>query len=353
MANIDLRRFVDINIQHHATSTVNSIRDTIVLMSTEGTSGTDKTYASLAAYLTDATEETPTTTTYATMYFNNGGNKLRIIYGISRSTLESTISGLPNEQIVVAYTGQYQDIKSVAQTRESDANVYGINQKILLGCTSTEDTDSVKNFAVKYSNVTGAEMTIAAYLSTIDIYGTDTVHDYAFTKENVKAELGDDEVLGTVLNNNMNVDMYIANATRNLGGNMKNGLDIVNEFMLIVLHQTLTDRLVNLLTEKIKGNTGLASIHAVMAQELSRYLTNGYLTTDKAWTDNDLTVSYNGATYTIIRANTALLLGYYISILPLSSLSDEDKTLRKTPPIYVVLADSYGIRQITINGEVI
>lgn len=354
MSNIDIRRFIDINILHHSISSVSSIRDTVVLLTTEGTQGTDKIYNSLTDYTAqETTTNYPNTTKYIEMYFANSGNKVRVLYGITSAILQQTIKNLPNEQIVVAYTGQYADIKLAAQTRETDTTIYGINQKILLGCTVTDDTDEIKNFAVKYSNITGAEMTIAAYLSQIDIYGINTVQDYAFTKEVITPEDNDDSILEKVLNNNMNIDMNIASAIRNLGGNLKDGLDIVNEYILIVLQQTLTDRLFNLLAQKIKGTSGLSAIYATMAQEFTRYITNGYLSTDKVWTYDDLTVTYNNKTYTIIEANTPLLLGYSITILPLSSLTEEDKKLHKTPPIYVIVADSYGIRKITVNGEVI
>ena len=439
MSNINIKRFVDINIVKHEVSTVNSIRDTVILLSTEGVSeavaavagtplaanapgeegvqyytraakpegssagylndgtyvytpvdeipaehaantyyplttvGSDasvkasKVYSSLAEFeRTESTTNLPLTYAYVKMFFNNNGNKVKVIYGVSSSTIADEIDALPYEHIVVAYTGAYADIKAAAQNRQATASVsdvnfahnntgtYGINQKILLGRTESEnDTDKVALFGVKVSSQTGAEMTIAAYLSNIAIYGSNSVQDYQFTKENITPEENDDAVLGSVLDNNMNVDMYVANGVRNLGGNLKDGADLVNTFVLIVLHQTLTDRVLNLLSTKIKGEAGLAAVQTVMSEELTRYVANGYLTTDEVWTDNDLTVSYNGQTYTIISQDTPLTLGYYITILPLASLSAEDKAARKTPPIYVIISDSYGIRKVTINGEVI
>ena len=224
--------------------------------------------------------------------------------------------------------------------------------------TEASDCSAINNFAVKVSAIAGAEMTIAAYLTKIQIYGTDTVQDYAFTIENFTSDQealieNDDELLGTVLDNNMNVDMELANAIRNLGGNLTNGNDLVNQYMLIVLHQTITDRLLTLLTQKIKGNAGVSSIYTTIAGELNRYVTNGYLSTDKVWTDTTKTLNYNGVNYTLIKQGTPLNLGYQIVVLPLNSLADADKALRKCPPIYIFLADSYGIRNITINGEVI
>ena len=58
-------------------------------------------------------------------------------------------------------------------------------------------------------------------------------------------------------------------------------------------------------------------------------------------------------TIALIEKNTPLTLGYRVVVLPYSSLSEDDKQNHKCPPIYIFLAESYGIRSITINGEVI
>ena len=87
--------------------------------------------------------------------------------------------------------------------------------------------------------------------------------------------------------------------------------------------------------------------------ELAKYLNSNYLTTDKAWKAEDLTIVKNNKEYTIITKGTALLQGYKVVILPLYSLTEQEKQERKAPYIYVILADSYGIRKVAINGEVI
>ena len=357
MSSIDIRRFVDVNILPHELSTVNAARDTVVLFSTEVSENFDKTYKSYSEYNADETvKDLTNTTAYAKVYFDNGGNKLRIIKIVSTDTLNDEIMKLDNNYIVVALASadNYSIMQSVATTRESNAKVYGINQKILLARTNQLTNLIVaKNFGVKYSTVIGAEMTIAAYLSNINVYGNDSVQDYAYTKEVIEAEPADDDILGNVLENNLNVDMLLANAVRNLGGNLTNGLDIVNQYVLIILHQTVTERILNLLSQKIKGSAGLSALYGAISQELGRYVSSGYLTTDKVWKDRTLDIMYNNKNYKIIEQGTALPLGYKVVILPLTSLTDDDVAQRKTPPIYVILADSYSIRKVTINGEVI
>lgn len=366
--DINIKRFVNIDIKYHVPSSVSSIRDTVVLLTSEGTTDSNKVFSSLAEFKNDETYSTFTTTSkYAEIFFNNGGIKLDIHCGIANSNaIISEIEKLPTTEIIVAYTGDFSEMKTAAEaytakegSTDNISSVYGINQKILLSRTAeASDCKAINNFAVKVGSIVGSEMTIAAYLSRLNIYGTNTIQDYTFTvsnfsDEDLKKIVNDDAVLGNVLDNNMNVDMTLANAVRNLGGNLTNGLDLVNQYVLIVLQQTVTDRLLNLLTQKIKGESGISSIYTTIAAELSKYITNGYLSTSKVWTDDTKTISYNGKTYTLIEKGTPLLLGYHITILPFNSLDNADASKHKCPPIYIFLADSYGIRNITINGEVI
>ena len=68
-----------------------------------------------------------------------------------------------------------------------------------------------------------------------------------------------------------NIDCYLENAVRNLGGNDMKGYNLINTYTLILLNQTLTERLVGLLVNKIKYNsTGLTMIGTTIAKELGR-----------------------------------------------------------------------------------
>lgn len=398
MGAINITRFVDINILQHATSAVNATRDTTILFTNEeinkldsetGKKGSvaakvDEEVGTFASYeqwseANYGNETEPHTDAFVKVYFDNGGNKIKIIK-TDDSNFEASVKKLKNEEIVVAYANTnpenaYSTIKGCASSRNSDSEVYGINQKILLcryttsdqiGDDSTKNENSgIQNLCAKYSTIEGAEMTMAAYLSNIDCYGINTIKDYAYTIENITETKDDattagvattgglDELVGYAINNNFNIDVYLAGAVRNVGGNLTNGLDLVNQFTLIVLHQTLTDRLLNLLTTKLKGSSGISSIYTTIASELNRYLTNGYLTTDKVWRDGNYSINVNGTNYLLIPNNTPLNSGYHISVLPFSSLTDEERERKECPLIYVFIADSYGIRKITVNGEVI
>lgn len=379
MSNIDLKQFVDINIKAHVTSTSNGIRDTAILFTPEGSLSTVKEFSSLSEV---NYEVTSITYAYLKQYFDNGGIKVRVYEGISYDSLtKEMITELNNNYICIVCAASLQDkencytkIKTLADQINLDPTIYGINEKLLITATNVDTSSltqplysaSVKNMIVKYSTVLGAEMTIPAYLSQIDIEVTDNVRDYAFTQELLSSYesqsqswtiLNGENITNAqyiaITNANMNVDVELANAVRNCGGNCKDGADIVNNFVRIILHQTLTDQLVDLLAQKIKNTTGISKLYTVIAQELEKYLNCGYLTTDKIWTDSDLKITKDGVTYTIISKGDALVNGYSIKILPLSSLSESEKAAHKAPAIYIIIADQYSIRKITINGEVI
>lgn len=384
MSNINLKNFVNINIVKHRISQISGSRDTTILFTSEGTKGSSIECESYD----DAVNKTlqwiskSKTLSYAKVYFECKGVKLKIIEGISYNEIvtddNDLISDLDDNYICVAYAADnndrsdaYLELKKIAKDRSNNDEIYGINEKIILaGIKLTDkgllaagdeeekllytDSDLIKNFGVKVSSINGAEMSIAAYLSQIDVYEVNSVYDYNFTREsNLMFEDISDNIFKTIENNNMNINIELAGESVNCGGNLKDSADLTNEFVRIILHQTLTEKLLILLMTKIKSTDGLSKIYTTLSQELNNYLSNGYLTTDKIWTDSDYVISYNGNKFTIIEQGTALTNGYIIKILPISSLSTIDKEKHQTPPIYIIIADQWGIRKITINGEII
>ena len=369
MANISLKNFVNIDIQPSVRAEVSGTRETIALLTDEGVANTKDVYTiSDYASLSSLTN----TTKFLDTYFKNGGVSAYVVQGITytASAIESAIAELDDKYVVVAFAysldgtldgseeqiTSYNTLKQVAIDRNEDDTIYGINEKVIL-CRSIENTDTskVKNLVVKYSNNVGAEMTIGAYLSQINVYGINTIQDYAFTKETFTDAQLENEFVPTdtefkrIINNNYNVDIELQDDIRNMGGNDKDGDSLMNNWTRIVLQQTLTSRLVELLKSKIRSTDGISKMYATLVDELEYYRVNGYLTTDKVWKADTLVI--NGIT--IIEKGTALLTGYQIKIFPMSSLTDEQKRNHQAPPIYIVLADQYSIRVINISGEVI
>ena len=364
--SVSLKHFVDVNIKQHVSSAILGTRKTVALF-------TDETKQSVTDMLVtsdnyeDSCQGMTATLQSLKVFFDNGGQEAHVYCNTteiaSGSSFAEKVLALPQDYVCVAAAAEdsttgHAAIVATAKALDASAIFYGISKKILLSRIPIDSIESmsidVDCLAVKVSSVQGAEMTMAAYLSKINVYDIDSVYDYMYTVENIAPQADvTDAQYEAIIAKNLNIDIELSSKVRNCGGNMTNGTDIVNSYVLILLHQTVTARLLELLSQKIKSEDGISKIYAVISQELGNYLTCGYLTTDKVWTDPDLIISYNNENYTVIETGTALTDGYVVKVLPFSSLTENDKALHKTPPIYIVLASQYGIRAITINGEVI
>lgn len=314
---------------------------------------------------------------YAKYFFDNAGKKLKVIYSsaiidedpqkdTTKSAYIDILKSLDYTEIVVMSNATFEVSKEVAKewsyikettTVEKDG-ISAINQKIFIAEVNDLDVynkEEIQFLILKYSKTenSGIIATVAAYLTQINIDNIDSVKDYEFTAEELnktdESIIDDDAAIKKIIENDLNADVWLLNNIRNIGGNDTAGKDLVNQFMLICLHQTLTKQLVQLLTTKIKyNNTGLTLISSVINDELQRYVNNGYLATNKSWTENDL--EYNG--YTVIKKNTPLALGYKYIILPFSTLTPTERKNHKLPNIYILISDNYSIRKIEIVGEV-
>lgn len=198
---------------------------------------------------------------------------------------------------------------------------------------------------IKKSKVPGAEMTIAAYLSKMKVY--DKVADYDFTEEfSVNEDLSDSLEPGE--EKTFNFEMKTGtNKYLNIGGNTLAMTSLVEQFVTIVLTQTLTDKVFNVLSTKLVGQKGLAAIRTAISAELDRYVNSGFLTTDKVWTSNDLIVDNPlspGHPETIITKNTPLASGYYIHLFKLVPSG-------QAAYAFILLPTVKGIRYIKIDGR--
>ena len=262
------------------------------------------------------------------------------------------------EIVIVFFNMKLTDVKTLVKNINQDSFFTGIYEKMFI--TNSHDQEDlnesidIENLIVKYIGdgvEPGFEMSIAAYLSKINVY-YGTINDYNFTIEKVDEAdslIDDDSIVKNILANNFNADIILTGDSVNIGGNTTSGKDLVNHFYKIMLTQTLTQRLCNVLKSKLRYNqTGLNIISNTIVDELNRYRTNGYLSTNKVWEEEDWVVDQT----TIIKKDTLLSLGYKFVIMPFSSLTDEEKKKHQLPKIYLLIADSYAIRLINIVGEV-
>lgn len=299
-------------------------------------------------------------------YFYNNGKKLKIIYtkkDLTDANIIDTINNCKLEEIVFAIPQltTYQTLEKIINNFNDQSN--GALDKIILTSIYKNqegvipETVDANNLVYKYGKA-GCELSIGAYLSNINIDINNSVKDYAFTTESLVNEedlVSDNKLAESLMSlKNINFITNIANDNRNIGGDDSNGNSIVNTFVNIMMHQTVSERLMKVLAGKVKYDVnGLNIISANLNQELQRYVSCGYLNTMKQWTDDSWIVNENGINYTVISKNTALDKGFKFVVLPFSSLTSNEKAEHKLPKIYIVIADSYSIRSITISGEII
>ena len=228
---------------------------------------------------------------------------------------------------------------------------------------------SNNNLVLKYGPQ-GIEMTILAYFSNINVY-RGTIQDYNFTPETVSmftatlndgisttgvltsATVEDDTLYNNLVSNNINCDGIVSSyGVLELCANKTDGTDLMNDFVRIVLTQTVSQRIMGVLRNKLRyTQVGISVISGTITDELQRYKSYGYLTTDKVW--DKASLYDESQEYLIVAEDTPLTQGYIFKILPFSSLSATEKANHKLPTIYLVIADSYSIRQIEIVGTVL
>lgn len=351
--SVKLSNFVQIVIKKHLTTSIATTRDTAVLVDSTITEG---------YYKINGTGDGKTKTTAASPYdgtgkfknkwfevfFKNGGKVLHVVENTNQ---------VPRNEILIAFTtpGDAADIQP--------QDGFGPDTKIYvlpITSTPTAETTGKEGIVYKYEPEEIAEeykntsvMATLAYYTKMRIYDTNAAKDYAFTVEVVDdagtAVTDDNNVVNACILYNANCLTYLAGATRNIGGNDSMGNDLTNYFMRIVLQQTLTDNLVALLSSKIKyDERGVNSVIAVISAELTKFVNNGYISTDKSWTDEDLYIGNE----LIITQGAPLIGGFKIHVAGFNTLTEEERDAHQFPEIYILYGDAYSIRKIAISGEV-
>ena len=251
------------------------------------------------------------------------------IYGKRRSdTIQTATGDGTTTQFTLQYASSYIDsvkVNNVATT------AYTISGNIITFTTAPKDA---------------AIILISYTFNANELLSVSIVTD---TSTNVYTS---DALLGYCLEKNVNIDIILANQIRAAGGQLFGGLDLVNQYVLIVMQQTLQEALINALTVKLSGANGTAAIYNAIVTELDKYVQCGFLSAGN-WQNSDWSVTYNGDSYTIIDANARLDKGYKVFVIPFAALTVADIQAHKAPPVYIATSNAYGIRKVTLEGEAI
>lgn len=402
--SVKYTNFVEVNINRHISSTASDLRNTacaifynasLVGNDTQDFGKLTKT-STVPAALSDFED-------YINAFFRNGGQLLHCIatkiapsvttgvapdpvVTIANSAFTAIIKTLPMEEIMVGFaikktetTYGESDFRLVAEAYNTAHATEKIYQKIFVSEIKPNPTGATpstagtiadladyksgdakvvdqENYVLKYGAL-GIGASVLAYYTQINIYATDSTEDYCYTKEKYDEDTSsttynfvfdDNEFVKLAMQLDINVDINLSNSVRVIGGNDTAGLSLTNQYMLLVMHQTLTTRLIELLTTKIKYNAqGLSLVLNTLTTELNKYVANGFLSTNRTWTEGDL--YYNN--YLVVSDNTLLNLGYKVVILPFESLNPEEIKAHQLPKVYILAADTYSIRKIVVNGE--
>lgn len=405
--SVNLRRFVNLNVSRTKRNAVNPVRDTVALYGLDAIPGTDeKDIIFVSGAVTsrlvsgetihdyvlttvdgdkitiqniDVTANQTLFYKYARTYFDNGGVKLHAYVGsgviaseaspqakvLWGNAAEGEFTVIPLEEIALIRAKNAETLTDVLgdATVNDVKNVDGLANsmtsyaKIFISHITDETAAiTVKEKVAAKLGVSGIEMTIAAYLSQINAYGENTVHDYAFTIEDIALDKesnisDDDATIGECMQKFINVDSTLAKAIRNVGGDLIDGNDIVNEYMTIVLQQTCEEAVMNALSSKLAGAEGTAVIYNTLVTELNKYVRCGLLAAGN-WEDVDWNVEFEDENYVVVNADERLVLGYKVLVIPFAAMSQEQVASHACPPIYVAMTNAYGIRKVVINGEV-
>lgn len=377
--SIALDNFVNVSItRRDFTALETPIYDTVVYcapatvtasgyVTSAGSSQSDGTKAkpySVAAFTgSSATAADTTFAKWANVFFTNGGNYIHVVTGLSLGELKlvdgstvyilrytdknhQTVADLPVTEIMIVDGGNQDAFNG---SLANATKLVGQHEKIFVQKTTTSGAAAtqVEGYVTVYNNSTAY---LASYYTKLRLTIADSIRDYAFTtvinSDSDPIADTDNNTLTTALSNHHNVISYLAGSYRALGGDDVLGNDITNLFMRIVLQQTLSVSLINLLTTKIRLDTrGITSVKSVIVAELNRYIANGYISIDKVWQEEDLYIDGD----LIATKGMPLPGGYAIHVSPITQTNIANHQI---PQIYVLYGDQVGVRKIVLTGEV-
>lgn len=334
----------------------------------------------------------------AFVYFQLGGKKLYplIVSSSAGATAQGIydallaykkqVSNTANDFICVCI-GNCTTLSSNASNLQSFMtlvnNAVAPNKMLILNSTNdastvTEATKEIRNLIYKfYSAVTvvgvkeedtpstcGAELTIAAYLSQINITQANSMRDYCFTDEaSVLNCLTYDRTLVPTNVSATNYDNYkeylnfidtIGNQNVNFGGNTVYGTTITSEWGAIASENGVVYGVLRVMLQKqYLTDGGLTNVLSEINNVLSDYVTNGFLETNTTYTGLTRYKNYGDRSYVLVENGQELPNGYCVVAIPMSRLTLQDRQARKFTPIFIYMQTMGGAREVEITGDIL
>lgn len=190
----------------------------------------------------------------------------------------------------------------------------------------------------------------AAYLNNLKL--SKVVKDYCYTQTK---SIIPDVTTKVEINNQQWLKNYIVNIGGKgvvLGGELKNGENLVNSFMIKLLEKKLKVQLFTLLTLKYNKSEIQSQLYNIITNELNNFydinaIEGGF------YKNKDYSIHYNGDNFEVIFQNEYLDKGYKLYIVDILKISEEDSKNHKMTPIVIVLNMQKQIRFIELDMEMI
>lgn len=351
---IDIRNFVNVNIKPYEQTREEGSRPQVLVYGAEDNvivNGFNSDY-SVFYHDGDKVELKENDKARATIFFKNGGSYLEF-----KTDSLPDVATLKNKKLIdnVIIVNASDTPSEITEEEMEELGIYKkfIVEKAISWSNYNKDNYIGGSYqAITISNELGAEMVLASYLSQIKVY--ESCLDYNFTEvQGIDEDLSDTIEYGNegepLTNIPFNFFMKVGNNVLNIGGNAVDGSPLVTTFVSIILTQTTTNAVFNVLKTKLSGNAGINKIRTALCEELNKYTNSGYLTTDEIWGYQDLVVKNalnTSSSETVITTNTPISNGYYIHIFKTTKTKEEVY-------IFLILATSKGIRYVKIDGRVL
>lgn len=212
-----------------------------------------------------------------------------------------------------------------------------------------------------------ATLTIAAYLSKINLTNNSNLRDYCYTdessvvnvgtkqfKDNTLIETGVSDTDFDVYRDKVNFIDKIGNRIVNFGGNTAAGTSIIAEFGAICVENAIIQAVLETMLQKqYLTNAGLNNVVSKIHSVMEDYITNGFLQPNSTYTGSTRYYNYGDSSYKVIDTGDELVDGYVVVTIPMSKLTASDTQARKFTPIYIYMQTLGGARTVEITGDIL
>ena len=209
-----------------------------------------------------------------------------------------------------------------------------------------------------------AELTIAAYLSQINIAQANSMRDYCFTDESsvinylvYDRTLVPSDITSSQYDdykNYLNFVDKIGSQYVNFGGNTVLGTSITSEWGAIASENGVVYSALSVMLQKqYLTDGGLTNILAAINNTLSDYITNGFLETNTTYTGRTRYKTYGNQSYVLVASGQELPNGYAVVSIPMSRITIEDRQARRFTPIFIYMQTMGGARELEITGDIL